>query len=416
MGLLDFLKVKNDYNDYAISLDIGTEFVKALIFKVEDKKAKILGVGRQRERLADIQGGVVSDIYGVISNCEAALDQAATQAKILPDQVIIGIAGELVKGMTTTVRYIRPDGNARITVEELKGIVEKVQKKAFEQTRKVLAWETGHKEIDVRNVNAAVEDVKIDGYKVTNPLGFQGKEVEIGVFNVFAPVVHLGALQTIAESLDLDLLSIVAEPFAVARSIDRSSDFSAIFIDIGGGTTDIAVVNKGGLAGTKMFAIGGRAFTKRIANVLGEPFLEAEQDKLDYTAGKLTGEKGSMIKHAVVADCEVWFSGVELTLSEFKNVELLPSRIYLCGGGSNLKGIKDILENAKWSKKLPFAKRPVISYLEPKNLTTIEDTTGELNDISDVTPMALANLGIDLVGEEKVVDSMLTKIVSTIKS
>lgn len=416
MGILDFLKVKNDYNDYAISLDIGTEFVKALIFKVEDKKAKILGVGRQRERLADIQGGVVSDIYGVISNCEAALDQAATQAKILPDQVIIGIAGELVKGMTTTVRYIRPDGNARITVEELKEIVEKVQKKAFEQTRKVLAWETGHKEIDVRNVNAAVEDVKIDGYKVTNPLGFQGKEIEIGVFNVFAPVVHLGALQTIAESLDLDLLSIVAEPFAVARSIDRSSDFSAIFIDIGGGTTDIAVVNKGGLAGTKMFAIGGRAFTKRIANVLGEPFLEAEQDKLDYTAGKLTGEKADLVKKAVESDCEVWFSGVELTLSEFKNVELLPSRIYLCGGGSNLKGIKDILENARWSKKLPFAKRPVISYLEPKNLSTIEDTTGELSNISDVTPMALANLGIDLVGEEKVVDSMLTKIVSTIKS
>lgn len=416
MGILDFLKVKNDYNDYAISLDIGTEFVKALIFKVEDKKAKILGVGRQRERLADIQGGVVSDIYGVISNCEAALDQAATQAKILPDQVIIGIAGELVKGMTTTVRYIRPDGNARITVEELKSIVEKVQKKAFEQTRKVLAWETGHKEIDVRNVNAAVEDVKIDGYKVTNPLGFQGKEIEIGVFNVFAPVVHLGALQTIAESLDLDLLSIVAEPFAVARSIDRSSDFSAIFIDIGGGTTDIAVVNKGGLAGTKMFAIGGRAFTKRIANVLAEPFLEAEQDKLDYTAGKLGGDKVEIVKKAVESDCEVWFSGVELTLSEFKNVELLPSRIYLCGGGSNLKGIKDILENARWSKKLPFAKRPVISYLEPKNLPTIEDMTGELNDISDVTPMALANLGIDLVGEEKVVDSMLTKIVSTIKS
>ncbi|PIT97270.1 hypothetical protein COT77_02290 [Candidatus Berkelbacteria bacterium CG10_big_fil_rev_8_21_14_0_10_41_12] len=416
MGILDFLKVKNDYDNYAISLDIGTEFVKALIFKVEDKKAKILGVGRQRQRLADIQGGVVSDIYGVISNCETALDQAATQSKILPDQVVIGIAGELVKGMTTTVRYVRPDGNARITVEELKEIVAKVQKKAFEQTRKILAWETGHREIDVRLVNAAVEDVKIDGYRVTNPLGFQGKEIEIGVFNVFAPVVHLGALQTIAESLDLDLLSIVAEPFAVARSIDRSTDFSAIFIDVGGGTTDIAVVSKGGLAGTKMFAIGGRTFTKRIAGVLNEPFLEAEQDKLNYSQSKLSGEKKELIQRAVESDTEVWFSGVELTLSEFKNIELLPSRVYLCGGGSNLLEIKKIMENAKWNKKLPFAKRPIIGFLEPKNLAAVEDGTKELKDASDVTPMALANLAIDLVGEEKVVDGMLNKMITTIKN
>ena len=72
-----------------------------------------------------------------------------------------------------------------------------------------MAWESGHAEIDVKLVNAAIVDVRIDGYKVTNPLGFQGKEIQIGVFNAFAPIVHLGALQTIAENLDLDLISII---------------------------------------------------------------------------------------------------------------------------------------------------------------------------------------------------------------
>ena len=411
-------KEKVNFDDYAISLDIGTEFVKTLIFKVEGDKARVLGVGRQRQRLADIQGGVVTDIYGVIRNCEAALEQAATQAKIMPEQVIIGIAGELVKGVTSVVKYVRRNQDAKITIEELEETIKRIQQQTFERARKVLAFETGHKEINVKLVNAAVVDVKIDGYHVTNPLGFTGKEIEVSVFNSFAPNVHLGALQTIAESLDLDLLSIAAEPFAVARCMgpDQGNDFSAIFVDIGGGTTDIAVVNQGGLAGTKMFALGGRAFTKRIATVLNESFLEAEQDKIDYSAGKLSEEKREKIAKALDRDCDVWLSGVQLTLEEFSDLDLLPSRILLCGGGSNLPEIEKVLSNAKWPKNLPFAKQPVVGFLKPKNVTSVTDDTKELRGIDDVTPMALANLTIDMVGKEKVVDGILSKIMNTLRS
>jgi len=418
LGFLNLFKDKTNFNDYAISLDIGTEFVKTLIFKVEGDKAKVIGVGKQRQRLADIQGGVVTDIYGVIRNCEAALDQAATQAKIMPEQVIIGIAGELVKGVTTDVKYVRKDQNARISMKELQEIVEKVQRGAYERARKVLAFETGHKEINVKLVNAAITDVKIDGYHVTNPLGFQGREIEVSIFNSFAPNVHLGALQTIAESLDLDLLSIVAEPFAVARCMgpDQGNDFSAIFIDIGGGTTDIAVVNQGGLAGTKMFALGGRAFTKRVSQVLSEPFLEAEQDKLEYSAGRISAEKKEEIERAFKRDCDVWLSGVQLTLEEFEDLDLLPSRILLCGGGSNLPEIEKVLKEAKWDKHLPFAKRPTVSFIKPSNITSVADATGELQGIADVTPMALANLAIDSVCEEKVLDGILSKIINTLRN
>lgn len=418
MGIFSVFKEKINFDDYAISLDIGTEFVKTLIFKVEGDKAKVLGVGRQRQRLADIQGGVVTDIYGVIKNCEAALEQAATQAKIMPEQVIIGIAGELVKGVTSQVKYIRRSQDAKISIEELEEIIKEIQKKTFERARKVLAFETGHKEINVKLVNAAIVDVKIDGYHVTNPLGFTGKELEVSVFNAFAPNVHLNALQTIAESLDLDLLSIAAEPFAVARCMgpDQGNDFSAIFIDVGGGTTDIAVVSQGGLAGTKMFALGGRAFTKRIAAELNEPFLEAEQDKINYSAGKLSEEKREKITKALTKDSEVWLSGVELTLEEFSDLDLLPSRILLCGGGSNLPEIGKILNETKWAKNLPFAKKPAVGFLKPKDVTSLSDETKELQGIDDVTPMALANLTIDMVGKEKVVDSILSKILNSLRS
>lgn len=418
MGIFSFLKGGMNFDDYAISLDIGTEFVKTLIFKVEGDKAKVLGVGRQRQRLADIQGGVVTDIYGVIKNCEAALEQAATQAKIMPEQVVVGIAGELVKGLTSDVKYIRPDQDTKITLQELEQIVSRIQKQTYERARKILAFETGHKEINVKLVNAAVVDVKIDGYHITNPLGFQGKEVEVGIFNCFAPNVHLGALQTIAESLDLDLLSIVAEPFAVARCMgpDQGNDFSAIFIDIGGGTTDIAVVSQGGLVGTKMFALGGRAFTKRVASVLGESFLEAEKDKLDYSDGKISAEKKEKIARAIGRDCDVWLSGVQLTLEEFDDLDLLPSRILLCGGGSNLPDITRTLTDEKWYKGLPFAKKPTVGFLKPKDVASVIDDTNELVNIEDVTPMALCNLAIDMVGKEKVVDSVLSKVITSLRS
>lgn len=401
----------------AIALDIGTEFVKALIFEIENGKGIVTGAGREHQNLSDMQGGAVTDIAGVIKNCEIALSQAAETAGHLPKQVIMGIAGELVKGATTTIRYSRGDSAAQITFPELGNIIERVQKRAFERARSLLAWETGHSEIDVRLVNAAVTDVKIDGYRVTNPMGFQGKEVEIGVFNAFAPIVHLGALQTIADQLGLDLISIAAEPYAVSQCLgpNQGTDFSAIFIDIGGGTTDVAVVSQGGVVGTKMFAIGGRAMTRRISQDLDVPFAQAEKMKIDYSAGEGEKADNENVAKALKPDIAVWLSGVDLTLSEFSNIELLPSRILLCGGGSNLKGIKEVLENARWDKKLPFAKRPSVHLMDPSEVTNLKDQTKTLNDISDVTPLALANLAIELVGQEGVVEGILNKVAGSLR-
>lgn len=418
MGIFNIFTKKSNTDDYAISLDIGTEFVKTLIFQVKDGKGYIKGVGKQRQKLADMQGGTVTDIQGVIRNCEAAISRAAEQAGVLPEQVVIGIAGELVKGATTTVRYTRDNPKLKIELTELKEIIGRVQKRAFDRAREILAWETGQEQVDVRLVNAAIVDVTIDGYKVTNPIGFQGKELQVGIYNCFAPIVHLGALQTIAEDLNLDLISVTAEPYAVARCMgsEESTEFSAIFIDIGGGTTDIAVVRNGGVEGTKMFALGGRAFTKRIATVTGENFPEAEKLKLAYSAGDAKKEDKEIIKRALETDCQVWLSGVELTLGEFSNIDLLPSRIFLCGGGSNLPEIAQILKTDQWRKDLPFARKPTVHHLKPKDVSNIIDETGELEDPSDVTPMALANVALDLVGEETLMDSILGRVVQSLRN
>lgn len=406
-------------SEFYLALDIGTEVAKTLVFEVdqENKGGTVIGVGRQRQKKGNMQSGAVSDISGVIETCQISINKALEQAGVKKvKKAIVGIAGELVKGTTTTVHYERGNPDARIDFAELKNIIQKVQVKAYERIQEQISWETGQ-DIDVKLINAAIVDVRIDGYQVTNPIGFQGKDVSVSIFNAYAPMIHLGALQAIADELNIDLLSIAAEPYAVARSVDYDDavDFSAIFIDIGGGTTDIAVVRNGGLEGTKMFAFGGKAFTKKLAQELRIDFDEAEELKIKYAEGKLNEDVSSKIGQILQNDVEVWLGGVSLSLEEFAGSDVLPSRILLCGGGSGLPGIKKILLAPGWSKKLAFAKTPSVSYLQPRDVVRIVDQTGELRNPQDVTPMGLANLVLDVTGEEKVMSGILRRVLQTMQ-
>ncbi len=102
------------------ALDIGTEFAKALVMRVErDAEGRLVGMiqgsGRQRQGLAHMQSGTVSDIDAVVANCRAAMDEARRSAGSRPMAAVIGIAGELVKGATSslTTRRRRPASPAR---------------------------------------------------------------------------------------------------------------------------------------------------------------------------------------------------------------------------------------------------------------------------------------------------------------
>jgi cell division protein FtsA len=417
MGLFSFGKEKEEY---ILALDIGTEVVKALIFTLdkEERNATVLGVARQQQQPGNMQSGAIADIEGVIVASKLAIADALAQAGVKKvKKSILGIAGELVKGTTTTVHYERVHPEQKIAMPELRMIMQKVQEKAYERILKQISWETNQNDIQIKLINAAMVDVRIDGYRISNPLNFQGKDVSMSIFNAYAPMIHLGALETIAGELDLDLLSVAAEPYAVARSLDVEDimDFSAIFIDIGGGTTDIAVVRSGGLEGTKMFALGGRAFTKRLAAEFRLTFDEAEKLKLDYAAGVLPLAQQEQLHEFFADDCRIWLDGVTLSLLEFAETDLLPSRIFLCGGGSGLPGIQEALGSHDWTDFLPFAKAPVVSYLQPHDIIHVQDETGLLVNPQDITPVALVNLAIiHHLDSEKVLANILQHSIENI--
>lgn len=389
---------KQDEAQYIVGLDIGTEFVKALVGKVEDDRIEVVGVGRAHQGLSDMQAGAIADIASVVENCDKALSMAEQQAGVSVRTGVIGIAGELVKGTTATVRVSRKQADKPLDLAEMERIIKLVQERAEARAKKQLAWELGGKEVEVRLVNSALVGIEIDGYKVTNPIGFQGRDVVVQLYTAFAPLIHIGALERTAQALDLDLLAVAAEPFAVSRSVigdDQSASMSAILMDVGGGTTDIAVLTDGGVQGTKMFGIGGRAYTRAIERDLNVEFSTAEELKLGLSSGKVPQNKRAAVEGALGKTLSVWIGGVELALGEFDKLDNLPHRILLCGGGSSLNLLVDELTQSDWYTRLPFTRKPVVQHIQPDEVVGIVDKTGHVADHTFITAMGLLRVGLD---------------------
>ena len=399
------------------ALDVGTEFAKALVFEIDDTgHGTVRGVGRKRQGLSHMQSGTVADIAAVVDNCSVALQEAEEMAGFRPTQVVIGIAGELVKGFTTTHSQERKRPEQPISEAELQKLIDGVQREALREAERAITWETGLPHVDVRLVHAAVTGASIDGYALTNPVGFQGRHVKIAIFNAFAPLVHLGAYQSVASQLDLELLEIVAEPYAVARVLheEQVRQAGALFVDVGGGTTDVALVRQGGIEGTRMFALGGRAFTKSIADRCELPFPRAEELKIDYGRG-LEFDRRREVAAIIADDVDVWAAGVELVMEELAAGDQLPSRIYLCGGGSRLPEIATALAAERFWKRLPFGRPPEVTVMGPELVEAISDATGLLVDQQDVTPLGLAFQAIDLQMTEDPLDVALRRVLRAMK-
>ncbi|MFC2385266.1 MAG: cell division FtsA domain-containing protein [Candidatus Nanosyncoccus sp.] len=408
-----------------LALDIGTEFVKAVIAeKTNDDNLNIIGVGKEHQNMGNMYAGAIADIQAVVSTCEKALSRAEEMAGVVSKTCVVGIAGELIKGNTRTVRYRRKDSNKPITDNEMQQIIQKVQEKAGEQAKQEIALETDNPEVEVRLINSAIVSLSIDGYKVSNPIGFKGSDLMIQFYTAFAPLVHISAIEKVCAELNLDLLAVAVEPFAVCRAClgnELESNFSAIVMDIGGGTTDIAVVDDGGVEGTKMFGIGGRSFTHQIASRTGLDYDTAEAVKLqiggvsldqltlmhrDETVAEAerrneiqtilsTPERAKKINEAISDNIEVWLGGVAVALEDFPLIEALPTRILLCGGGAGLSALQEKLAISDWYNDLPFSRRPLVHLLDDVDIPGIENSTSENLDYSLITAFGLLRVAID---------------------
>lgn len=410
-----------------LALDIGTEFIKCALASPVDSgnpqksikfknsltsgKLKLLGISKSRQASGNMSGGSISNIRGVISSCEEALSILEEKTKERAKTAVVGISGELVKGETTTIRYRRDVPNRPISESELRELLNKIESRAKNKIKGEVSLETDNPEIDLSLINSALVSLSIDGYKINNPVGFKGGEVLIEYYTAFAPTIAVSAIEKVCVELELELLAIVVEPFAICRACigdEIDTDFSAILIDIGGGTTDIAVADSGDICGTKMFNIAGRSFTRQISDSLGVKPPTAEKYKVNLEDESILSDAViNRTTGAVNQALSIWLAGVSIALEEFKNVSPLPSDILLSGGSANLMPLEESMATSDWFSNLNFERRPTIHILDPLSLPDfifpeeIDDTC--VLDCSFVTALGLLRVAVDtlLVSPEK---------------
>lgn len=405
-----FSKKKNKGSKFAgniIALDIGTTFVKVLVFNLNDKKVNVLSSARIRQQPDAMKGAMIINMRNVIENCNLAIEEAISKLEgDRPTHAVVGIAGELVQGLTIVANVKRDEPSEPTSKEEIEGIIENVKNRAFEDALVEVSEKTGIGKDQIDEIDTVINDTYIDGFRVADPFGFQGREIKFKIFSTFAPSIHANSLKTLVKSLGFEILNIVAEPYAITRAIHggRDDNFGAIIIDIGGGTTDVAVVQRGGIVGTEMYAFGGKVFTRRLEYDFNVDYKQAENFKLKYSKKTLDDNLLLKVKTSINKDVPVWLDGLELALSEFEDIDVFPSEFLLCGGGSLLAELKDGIISHPWMKLLPFNRFPKVSHLIPEKLDLINDLTHSLDKPSDIAPLALARYALDLYLEELATD------------
>lgn len=376
---------------HVTALDIGTQVIKALVLKKDGNEAIVLGVGRAEQGPGDVDPAAPPDLESVVEGCHAALEAAEDMAEVIPTRLVIGIGGTRVRVVSASGSKVRGRAQERISRRELEEQVESIQRRALREAQAGLQEEASYGGEQLRLVHSSITSARVDGQPVLDPLRYQGQKLDLTVFNTFTTEDHIRAVEEIARELDLELLETVAEPYAVARlaSTPDVVERGAIFVDIGARTTTVTLVRGGVLESARMFELGGRAFTRKLAHDLDLTLPLAESLKIRHAAGLLGGEEQARVRRAMGESAEVLAQGVALVLHDLAKGSPLPALVRLCGGGSLLPEILEQLSVLRWTEYLPFLQPPRFSRLEPDELGAVHDTTGLLTGPADVTPMGL---------------------------
>lgn len=399
-------------------LDLGTETVKAVILFVEDNEIHIVGRAYIKYPPKSVQGGVIVDLAATAAACRKAIEVASAQAGSTPQSVIIGVCGQLVESVTTTVHYDRAHPEQILEAGELKNIIYKVQQRSSERLRNVLREKFSDSHPDVELIHAAVVEMQLDGYTLANPVGFQGKRLTLTIFNAYIPLVYASMMQGLARQLGLQLVSIAAQPYGVSKllaSPDNARDYSGIFVDIGHANTDVVVVKNGSVEGMQSFALGGQAFSRALQKGLKVTPDRAEKIKSEHGLGKLNKQSADKVSQILLADARTWLTGVELALKEFSDLKILPARIYLTGGSATLPEVRRVLLTKDWAEALPFSSKPYPEVISADDVDYVADDVGVDWTAQDLPTLGLTKLLLNLTSEEDIVTDMLQSIVRSMK-
>jgi cell division protein FtsA len=335
--------------DLVVGLDIGTSKVVALVAEVmPDGRLEVLGMGSHESK--GLKKGVVVNIESTVNAVQRALEEAELMADCKIASVFTGIAGSHIKSFNST-------GMVAIKDREVTALdVERVM-----ETARAVNIPT-----DQQILHVLTQEYIIDGQEdVREPIGMSGVRLEVKVHIVTGAVSSAQNIVKCVRRCGLEVNDLILQPLASSRSVlsEDEKDLGVCLVDIGGGTTDIAIFTHGAIRHTAVIPIAGDQITNDIAMALRTPTPDAETIKIRHgvslrqlaDANEMVevpgiGERAPrMMSRQTLAEVieprvEELFSLVQKVLRESGFEELLSSGVVLTGGSATMQGMVELGE------------------------------------------------------------------------
>ena len=339
-------------NSYVVGLDIGTKKVAAIIGEItEEKKVEIIGIGTADSR--GLRKGIVVNLDSTVDAIKKAQEEAELMAGVEIDAAFIGISGAHIKSFNSRGVIAVSGKNREISREDIKRVIEQSKAVSIPPDREI---------IHIIPQEFVVDDQ--DGIK--DPLGMSGIKLEVNVHIITGAITSVQNLRTCVARAGIEIEQVVLNQIATSSSIltHDEMELGVGLIDIGGGTTEVAIFERGSLWYTSVIPIGGDNFTNDIAVGLRTPIPDAEKIKKKYgcvshplvdeqetievpTVGR--GKKPRVLSRQLLADiihprAEEIFRLVDNDIKRMGYEKSLNSGIVITGGTALLDGLEEVAE------------------------------------------------------------------------
>lgn len=341
-------------DNIAVGLDIGTTKIVAMIGKKNEYgKLEILGVGKSKS--LGVHRGVVNNITQTIQSIQQAVAEAENDSGYKINDVVVGIAGQHIRSIQHSDYVSRPKAEEVIGDADIDALIGQVHKLAMLPGEEI--------------IHVLPQEFKIDGQaEIKEPIGMYGGRLESSFHVVVGQAASIRNLGRCVKSAGLELSGLTLEPLASADAVlsQEEKEAGVALIDIGGGTTDLAIFKDGIIRHTAVIPFGGNVITEDIKE--GCSIIEKQAELLKTRFGSawpgenkdneivsIPGLRGrepkeislknlSKIIHArVVEIIEQVYAEVKLYGHEDPKKKLIAG-IVLTGGGAQLQHIKQLVE------------------------------------------------------------------------
>lgn len=344
--------------DFIVGLDVGTTMVRVVVgeMSLEDERLQILGVGSSLS--SGLRKGIVVDVEDTIASISRAVDEAERVTGVPIEHAYVGIGGNHITSQRSkgVIAVSRADGE--VSEDDVSRVINASQAVSLPNNREIL--------------HVLPLQFIVDGQEgIKDPVGMSGVRLEVETLIIEGSVPYIKNLTKCVYQAGVDVDDVILSPLAASRAVltKRQKELGVAAIDMGGGTTGMAVFEEGDLVHTAVLPIGSNHITNDIAIGLRTTIDVAEKVKLEYGSALPheikkrdqidlsqfeEGEEEVVSRHHIAEIIEArlgeLFSMINEELQKIDRAGLLPAGVIITGGGAKMPGIIDV---AKHTLKLP---------------------------------------------------------------